>query len=120
MRQRSSCSAPSPTSGLRSAGWAASVLSLEERTARPAVPSTPAAPALTMASPAAASPALAPVAPVQAPAGIEPGVLAALAAAVAVVVRRSHRIVAVQADGGAQRAWSAEGRREIYHSHRVR
>jgi hypothetical protein len=51
---------------------------------------------------------------------IDAGILAAIAAAVAVVVRQPHRIIAVQPDSGAQRAWSAEGRREIYHSHRVR
>jgi hypothetical protein len=51
---------------------------------------------------------------------LDVGVLAAIAAAVAVVVRQPHRIIAVQSDSGAQRAWSAEGRREIYHSHRVR
>ncbi|HUL54868.1 MAG TPA: hypothetical protein VLT83_15810 [Opitutaceae bacterium] len=55
------------------------------------------------------------------PAGaVEPGVVAAIAAAVAVVVRGRHRIVAVHPDAEAQHAWSAEGRREIYHSHKVR
>jgi hypothetical protein len=47
-------------------------------------------------------------------------VLTAIAAAVAMVVRQPHRIVAIQPDAAAQRAWSAEGRRELYHSHRVR
>jgi hypothetical protein len=51
---------------------------------------------------------------------IDAGILAAIAAAVAVVIRQPHRIIAVQPDSGSQRAWSAEGRREIYHSHRVR
>jgi hypothetical protein len=51
---------------------------------------------------------------------IEEGVVAAIAAAVALVVRRPHRIVAVHPDAEAQHAWSAEGRREIYHSHKVR
>jgi hypothetical protein len=51
---------------------------------------------------------------------IDVGVLAAIAAAVAVVVRQPHRIIAIQPDNGAQRAWSAEGRRELYHSHRIR
>jgi hypothetical protein len=51
---------------------------------------------------------------------IDAGILAAIAAAVAVVVRHPHHIIAVQPDAGAQHAWSAEGRREIYHSHRVR
>jgi hypothetical protein len=55
------------------------------------------------------------------PAGApEPGVVAAIAAAVALVVKGRHRIVAVHPDAEAQHAWSAEGRREIYHSHRVR
>jgi hypothetical protein len=51
---------------------------------------------------------------------MDPGVLAAIAAAVAVVVRQPHRIIAIQPDTSAQRAWSSEGRRELYHSHRVR
>ena len=63
--------------------------------------------------------------PVPAPAGpavpaIDDGVVAAIAAAVAVVIRGRHRIVAVRSETSAQRAWSAEGRREIYLSHRVR
>ena len=69
--------------------------------------------------PAPAKPA--PAAPVSPAATvIDAGVLAAIAAAVAVVIRQPHRIIAVQPDSGSQRAWSAEGRREIYHSHRVR
>jgi Na+-transporting methylmalonyl-CoA/oxaloacetate decarboxylase gamma subunit len=48
------------------------------------------------------------------------GVIAAIAAAVAIVLRAPHRIVAVQPDSGAQHAWSAEGRREIYLSHKIR
>jgi hypothetical protein len=51
---------------------------------------------------------------------IDEGVVAAIAAAVALVVRVPHRIVAVQPDSGAQHAWSAEGRREIYLSHKIR
>ena len=51
---------------------------------------------------------------------LDEGVVAAIAAAVAVVVRVPHRIVAVHPDYGAQHAWSAEGRREIYLSHKVR
>jgi hypothetical protein len=51
---------------------------------------------------------------------LDAGVLAAIAAAVATMVRRPHRIIAVQPESEAQHAWSAEGRREIYHSHRVR
>jgi len=50
----------------------------------------------------------------------EDGVVAAIAAAVALVIGRPHRIVAVHPDAEAQHAWSAEGRREIYHSHKVR
>jgi hypothetical protein len=68
--------------------------------------------------PAPAKPAPAAPAPL-AETVIDAGILAAIAAAVA-VVRQPHRIIAVQPDSGAQRAWSAEGRREIYHSHRVR
>ncbi len=66
---------------------------------------------------------LAPPAPAQAAPGapaIDEGVVAAIAAAVAVVIRGRHRIIAVQPESSAQRAWSAEGRREIYLSHRVR
>jgi hypothetical protein len=51
---------------------------------------------------------------------LDEGVVAAIAAAVAVVIRVPHRIVAVHPDSGAQHAWSAEGRREIYLSHKVR
>ena len=81
---------------------------LEQR----ALPPAPAKPALVAPVP--------PTIPVLAEKVIDAGVLAAIAAAVAVVVRQPHRIIAVQTDSGAQRAWSAEGRREIYHSHRVR
>jgi hypothetical protein len=68
-------------------------------------------------------------APVQAPAAarvspepemIDEGVLTAIAAAVATIFKQPHRIVAVQPDAGAQLAWSSEGRRELYHSHRIR
>lgn len=51
---------------------------------------------------------------------LDEGVVAAIAAAVALVIRVPHRIVAVHPDYGAQHAWSAEGRREIYHSHKIR
>ena len=51
---------------------------------------------------------------------LDEGIVAAIAAAVAVVIRVPHRIVAVHPDYGAQHAWSAEGRREIYLSHKVR
>jgi hypothetical protein len=76
---------------------------LEQRTAHP-VPS-PATPAASATPPADA---------------LEEGVVAAIAAAVALMVRRPHRIVAVHPDAEAQHAWSTEGRREIYHSHKVR
>ena len=51
---------------------------------------------------------------------LDEGVVAAIAAAVALVVRVPHRIVAVHPDYGAQHAWSAEGRREISLSHKIR
>jgi len=54
------------------------------------------------------------------PEAIDEGVLVAIAAAVAMVLKHPHHIVAVQQDVGTQIAWSAEGRRELYHSHRVR
>jgi hypothetical protein len=86
---------------------------------RPAAPqSLPAAPAPTPA------PVSAPTAPAvtKAPEAetIDDGVLAAIAAAVAMVVRQPHRIIAIQPNSGAQLAWSAEGRRELYHSHKIR
>jgi hypothetical protein len=74
-------------------------------------PPPPAAPAPTPA-PSSRKPAEAEV--------MDVGVLAAIAAAVAVIVRQPHRIIAIQPDNSAQRAWSAEGRRELYHSHRIR
>ncbi len=67
----------------------------------------------------AAVPAGRPAAAAPAP-GIDGGVVAAIAAAVAVVIRCRHRIIAVQPESSAQHAWSIEGRREIYLSHRVR
>ena len=70
-------------------------------------------PAPVIPSPAAPAPAM-PAPPAEKT--LDVGVLAAIAAAVG----QPHRIIAVQSDSGAQRAWSAEGRREIYHSHRVR
>jgi uncharacterized coiled-coil protein SlyX len=51
---------------------------------------------------------------------IDEGVLTAIAAAVAMIVREPHRIIAIQTDAGAQLAWSSEGRRDIYHSHKIR
>ena len=76
---------------------------------------------LGSAPPPPAAPAPAPVSRKPAEAeGMDVGVLAAIAAAVAVVVRQPHRIIAIQPDNSAQRAWSAEGRRELYHSHRIR
>lgn len=61
-----------------------------------------------------------PVAGSVSPAPAEAVTLAAVAAAVAHVIRRPHRIVTIQADPGARQAWSAEGRRAIYQSHKVR
>ncbi len=84
---------------------------IEERSAPPAPPprtSSSAAPAGIR--PDVATPG----------AGVDEGILAAIAAAVCAVVRQPHHIVAIQPDAGAQHAWSAEGRRELYHSHKVR
>jgi hypothetical protein len=78
-------------------------------------PAAPAAIAMAPAPAPAPSPAKAPEADV-----IDEGVLAAIAAAVAMIVREPHRIIAIQSDAGSQLAWSAEGRRDIYHSHRIR
>jgi len=54
------------------------------------------------------------------PEAIDGGVLAAIAAAVAVVLKQPHSIIAIQPDANTQHAWSAEGRRELYHSHKLR
>jgi len=51
---------------------------------------------------------------------IDPQIIATIAAAVATVIRRPHRIIAVQGDFEARRAWSAEGRRELSLSHKIR
>ncbi len=59
-------------------------------------------------------------APTAAPAALDERVVAAIAAAVAHVVRQPHRVVAVRPDTDVQHAWSAEGRRAIYQSHKVR
>jgi hypothetical protein len=76
---------------------------------------------LDSAPPSPAAPVPAPsVRPTPEPEVMDEGVLTAIAAAVAVVVRQPHRIIAIQPDTSAQRAWSAEGRRELYHSHRIR
>jgi hypothetical protein len=53
-------------------------------------------------------------------AAVDEGIIAAIAAAVAVVVRPPHRIVAIHPDADTQHAWSAEGRRQIYLSHKIR
>lgn len=45
--------------------------------------------------------------------------IAAIAAAVAVVVRDPHRIVSIRPSGRSGH-WSAEGRRQIFQSHRVK
>jgi uncharacterized membrane protein len=80
-------------------------------------PAPAAAPALALSTAPAPAPAV-PCAPE--PEGIDEGVLAAIAAAISTVIRQPHRIVAIQPDAGAQLAWSAEGRRELYHSHKIR
>ncbi len=89
------------------------VRSLEERVRLPA----PAPLAPPVLAPAAVPPVLAAR---PAATGPDAGVLAAIAAAVVVAVRCPHRIVAIRPESAAQRAWSVEGRREIYQSHRIR
>lgn len=92
----------------------AAVRTLEERLEPPSpVPARPVPAPATVAAPPAAQ-----ISPE--PEMIDEGVLTAIAAAVAMVLKQPHRIVAVQPDAGAQLAWSAEGRRELYHSHRIR
>jgi hypothetical protein len=54
------------------------------------------------------------------PEAIDEGVLTAIAAAVVVALKQPHRIISVQPDASTQHAWSAEGRRELYHSHQIR
>jgi len=92
-------------------------------------PASVATPAPVVAAPAPVS-APAPVAPapVAAPAAVEgedPALLAVLAAAVAVTLGPKARIVGVSPVQQGQSisaitAWSMEGRREIYLSHRIR
>lgn len=53
-----------------------------------------------------------------APEEIPPEIIAVIAAAVHMTVKQPHRIVAIQAETHHQ--WAAEGRREIFQSHRLR
>jgi len=90
-------------------------------------PASVATPAPVVAAPAPVSAPAAP-APVAAPAAVEgedPALLAVLAAAVAVTLGPKARIVGVSPVQQGQSisaitAWSMEGRREIYLSHRIR
>jgi hypothetical protein len=106
------------------------------RKKRPA-PAPPATLPLVATPPAAAAPvekaaptppvAIAPVAtaPKAPPAAESPGpeTLAVIAAAIAVVLDRSHRVVSVQpaaADAPAMNVWALEGRVEHFLSHKIR
>lgn len=75
-------------------------------------PTTPVAP-LAVGAPAPAASTLRPE-------SVDEGIIAAIAAAVAVTIGRPHRVITIRSDAGAQLAWSAEGRRAIYQSHKIR
>lgn len=95
------------------------VESLSRRSAPSIPPAAPVpAPVPTLASAPAPAPAASPR--VSEAEAIDEGVLTAIAAAVAMMVREPHRIIAIQTDPGTQLAWSSEGRRDIYHSHKIR
>ncbi|MBC2592998.1 OadG family protein [Ruficoccus amylovorans] len=66
---------------------------------------------------AAAAPAPAAAAPA-ASEGISPEVVAVIAAAVHTTLEHPHRILSIRPS--ADRYWAAEGRREIFRSHKVR
>jgi len=83
--------------------------------ARLAIAVAPVAPAVVAAPKAA--PVAAAVAAV--PAGPSPEILFVIAASVHAVLRGRHRIVALQPAFDA-RAWSIEGRRQVFQSHQVR
>jgi hypothetical protein len=88
------------------------------------VPASPAAPAPAPVAPAAA-PVIAVAAPKPAPADEAPSpeILAVIAAAIAVVLDRPHKLVAVQPTtvaGPEGNVWAMEGRVEQFLSHRVR
>lgn len=78
----------------------------------------------SMKKPAAAKPvavAAAPAPVAAAPAaseGISPEVVAVIAAAVHTTLERPHRILSIRPS--TDRYWAAEGRREIFRSHKVR
>jgi len=69
----------------------------------------------------AAAPPPAPSAPVDLhPDGVPPEVRAAIAAAVLFTLKTPHRILEVHRSNPMLQAWSVEGRRSIFQSHRVR
>lgn len=51
---------------------------------------------------------------------LDPALVAAIAAAIHVALGRPARVVALHDAGDPLRAWTAEGRRQIFQSHRVR
>lgn len=67
--------------------------------------------------PLAASPSPAP-APVDS--GLDPRLIAAISAAIHVTLKSRFQLVSIQPEQTHTPAWSQEGRREIYQSHRVR
>jgi Na+-transporting methylmalonyl-CoA/oxaloacetate decarboxylase gamma subunit len=75
----------------------------------------PKAPAAPQPVPQAPPPQAAPT-----PEGIDVRTVAAITAAVHVVLGHRARIVSLNPEAGPGQAWSKEGRREIYQSHRVR
>lgn len=74
------------------------------------------APARTAAAPAAGS---APGMPDAGSATVPPQILATIAAAIHATLRVPHRVVAVS-PSNELRAWSLEGRRQVFQSHQIR
>jgi hypothetical protein len=68
---------------------------------------------------AAAAPAALP-SPAAASGELSPEIVAVIAAAVHVTLGSGHRIVGITPSGRDDLVWSLEGRRQIFHSHKVR
>jgi len=55
-----------------------------------------------------------------APSAVEPEVVAAISAAIHTTLRAHHRIISIGEINAHHQAWSAEGRRQVFSSHKVR
>lgn len=51
---------------------------------------------------------------------LDPCIVAAISAAIHVTLKQRFQIISIQTENSQTPPWSQEGRREIYHSHRVR